>query len=195
MPDYPSPAAKRRRIVQNIVTVLSLILSVVLIIVLATAEPDSSVYQRGFDSGHASGYVEGKNDGVLPAYQRGYAAGETAGKESGYINGRNKGYWEGKQYMQQYIDELQEELRDYRLAAREAESGRNLAAEYLTRHSESSSSQPTSPTSASYIANMSTGKFHRSTCSYLPDTGNRAYFYSAEAARAAGYSPCGHCNP
>lgn len=175
MPDYPSPAAKRRRIVQNIVTALSLILSVVLIIVLATAEPDSSVYQRGFDSGHASGYA--------------------AGKESGYINGRNKGYWEGKQYMQQYIDELQEELRDYRLAEREAESGRNLATEYLTRHSEPSSSQPTSPTSASYIANMSTGKFHRSTCSYLPDVGNRAYFYSAEAARAAGYSPCGHCNP
>lgn len=115
MPDYPSPAAKRRRIVQNIVTALSLILSVVLIIVLATAEPDSSVYQRGFDSGHASGYVEGKNDEATPAYNRGYAAG----KESGYINGRNKGYWEGKQYMQQYIDELQEELRDYRLAARE----------------------------------------------------------------------------
>lgn len=191
MPDYPSPAAKRRRIVQNIVTALSLILSVVLIIVLATAEPDSSVYQRGYDSGHATGYVEGGNDAIGPAYDRGYAAG----KESGYINGRNKGYWEGKQYMQQYIDELQDELRDYRLAAREAESGRNLATEYLTRHSEPSSSQPTSPTSASYIANMSTGKFHRSTCSYLPDTGNRAYFYSAEAARAAGYSPCGHCNP
>lgn len=183
--------SKRTRIVHSIVTTLSLILSVVLIIVLATAEPDSSVYQRGFDSGHASGYVEGKNDEATPAYNRGYAAG----KESGYINGRNKGYWEGKQYMQQYIDELQEELRDYRLAERGTESGRIIGKEYLARHSEPSSSQPTSPTSASYIANMSTGKFHRSTCSYLPDTGNRAYFYSAEAARAAGYSPCGHCNP
>ena len=191
MPDYPSPAAKRRRIVQNSVTAFSLILSVVLIIVLSTAEPDSSVYQRGFDSGHASGYVEGKNDEATPAYNRGYAAG----KESGYINGRNKGYWEGKQYMQQYIDELQEELRDYRLAERGAESGRDVLAEYFARKDEAASSQPTSPTSASYIANMSTGKFHRSTCSYLPDVGNRAYFYSAEAARAAGYSPCGHCNP
>lgn len=191
MPDYPSPAAKRRRIVQNIVTALSLILSVVLIIVLATAEPNSSVYQRGFDSGHASGYVEGGNDAIGPAYDRGYAAG----KESGYINGRNKGYWEGKQYMQQYIDELQEELRDYRLAERGTESGRIIGKEYLARQSELASSQPTSPTSASYIANTATGKFHRSTCSYLPEEQNRAYYSSAEEARAAGYSPCGHCHP
>lgn len=184
MPDYPSPAAKRRRIVQNIVTALSLILSVVLIIVLAAAEPDSSVYQRGFDSGHASGYVEGKNDEATPAYNRGYAAG----KESGYINGRNKGYWEGKQYMQQYIDELQEELRDYRLAERGAESGRDAMAEWLA-------ARASEPTGTSYIANTSTGKFHRSTCSYLPEEQNRAYYSSAEEARAAGYSPCGHCNP
>ena len=109
------------------------------------------------------------------------------------INASNYRYWQAP--MQQYIDELQEELRDYRLAERGTESGRIIGKEYLARQSELASSQPTSPTSASYIANMSTGKFHRSTCSYLPDVGNRAYFYSAEAARAAGYSPCGHCNP
>lgn len=184
MPDYPSPAAKRRRIVQNIVTALSLILSVVLIIVLATAEPDSSVYQRGFDSGHASGYVEGKNDEATPAYNRGYAAG----KESGYINGRNKGYWEGKQYMQPRINELEKELSAYRVAERQPETGRDAMAEWLA-------ARASEPTSTSYIANTATGKFHRSTCSYLPEEQNRAYYSSSEEARAAGYSPCGHCHP
>jgi hypothetical protein len=188
MPDYPSPAAKRRRIVQNIVTALSLILSVVLIIVLATAEPDSSVYQRGYDSGHATGYVEGGNDAIGPAYDRGYAAGKAKGKDIGYSAGRNKGYLEGKQYMQPRINELEKELSAYRVAERQPETGRDAMAEWLA-------ARASEPTSTSYIANTSTGKFHRSTCSYLPDVGNRAYFYSAEAARAAGYSPCGHCNP
>lgn len=188
MPDYPSPAAKRRRIVQNIATALSLILSVVLIIVLATAEPDSSVYQRGFDSGHASGYVEGKNDEATPAYNRGYAAGKAKGKDIGYSAGRNKGYLEGKQYMQPRINELEKELSAYRVAERQPETGRDAMAEWLA-------ARASEPTSTSYIANTATGKFHRSTCSYLPEEQNRAYYSSAEEARAAGYSPCGHCHP
>lgn len=160
MPDYPSPAAKRRRIVQNIVTALSLILSVVLIIVLATAEPDSSVYQRGYDSGHATGYVEGGNDAIGPAYDRGYAAGEASAKRE----------------------------------ARRAANTESLVSSDRSRGSTSSHSS-SEPTGTSYIANTSTGKFHRSTCSYLPEEQNRAYYSSAEEARAAGYSPCGHCHP
>ena len=152
--------SKRTRIVQNIVTALSLILSVVLIIVLATAEPDSSVYQRGYDSGHATGYVEGGNDAIGPAYDRGYAAGEASAKRE----------------------------------ARRASNTESLVSSDRSRGSTSSHSS-SEPTGTSYIANTSTGKFHRSTCSYLPEEQNRAYYSSAEEARAAGYSPCGHCNP
>lgn len=184
-----SVPSKRTRIAHSIVTALSLILSVVLIIVLATAEPDSSVYQRGFDSGHASGYTDGKNAGYASALSR---------HSDDYEKGRKAGYIEGKRYMQSRIDDLEADLRSYQRALKAAETGQTVTDEYLAHYSSfphTQSTSPTSPTSASYIANMSTGKFHRSTCSYLPDTGNRAYFYSAEAARAAGYTPCGHCNP
>lgn len=179
MSDYPSPVPKRRRIVQNIVTALSLILSVVLIIVLATAEPDSSVYQRGFDSGHASGYVDGKNEGAAPAYKRGYDAGETAGRKSGRTAGYNSGYVDGMRYMQDQVDELERQLRGYKKKL----TGQDAVEEWLEINS------------ASYIGNSETGKFHRLDCSYLPENWNRVYFETADEARAAGYSPCGHCNP
>lgn len=171
--------SKRTRIVHSIVTTLSLILSVVLIIVLATAEPDSSVYQRGFDSGHASGYVEGKNEGAAPAYKRGYDAGETAGRKSGRTAGYNSGYVDGMRYMQDQVDELERQLRGYKKKL----TGQDAVEEWLEINS------------ASYIGNSETGKFHRLDCSYLPENWNRVYFETADEARAAGYSPCGHCNP
>lgn len=60
----------------------------------------------------------------------------------------------------------------------------------------SSAPRDTSPSpGAAYIGNTSSNKFHRPTCSYLPDQANRTLFSSREAALSAGYSPCGHCNP
>ena len=43
-------------------------------------------------------------------------------------------------------------------------------------------------TSATYIANATTKVYHVSTCSYLPNSGNREYITST-----SGYTPCGHC--
>ena len=49
--------------------------------------------------------------------------------------------------------------------------------------------------SDSYIGNRSSHKFHRSTCSYLPNPENQIIFDSASDALAAGYKPCKKCNP
>lgn len=51
------------------------------------------------------------------------------------------------------------------------------------------------PIALSYIGNKKTKKFHKSTCSYLPDKSNQITFDSREEAIAAGYDPCGHCHP
>ena len=48
---------------------------------------------------------------------------------------------------------------------------------------------------AAYIGNINSKKYHLSSCGGLPDEGNRVYFTTAEAAEAAGYSPCGNCHP
>lgn len=61
-----------------------------------------------------------------------------------------------------------------------------------------SNSNPNSSSTAytgNYIGNISTLKFHKDTCSYLPDTANRITFTTRQGAVDAGYSVCGHCNP
>lgn len=65
-------------------------------------------------------------------------------------------------------------------------------------HSEPVSDGPDRPegyVSNYYVGNKKSHKFHRTTCSYLPDEENRRKFKSREAAVSAGYEPCGHCNP
>lgn len=59
----------------------------------------------------------------------------------------------------------------------------------------SSVSPPEPQSSGKYIGNRNTKKFHRSSCSYLPDPENRTYFSTAVDARDAGYDPCKKCNP
>lgn len=55
---------------------------------------------------------------------------------------------------------------------------------------------PTETTkTGAYIGNINSLKFHRETCSNLPAEHNRVYFESRSDAVAAGYSPCGLCNP
>lgn len=59
----------------------------------------------------------------------------------------------------------------------------------------SGSSRPDGYISDDYIGNRNSHKFHRSSCSYLPDESNQVIFKSRESAIKAGYSPCGRCNP
>lgn len=59
----------------------------------------------------------------------------------------------------------------------------------------SGSSRPDPYISDSYIGNRSSHKFHRSTCSFLPNPENQVIFDSASDALAAGYDPCKKCNP
>lgn len=51
------------------------------------------------------------------------------------------------------------------------------------------------PEEAKYIGNINSKKYHLPSCSGLPEEKNRIYFMSVEKAEAAGYDPCGRCNP
>ncbi len=46
-----------------------------------------------------------------------------------------------------------------------------------------------------YIGNVSSHKYHKSTCSSLPTEQNRIYFITKEEAESKDYSPCGICKP
>ena len=49
--------------------------------------------------------------------------------------------------------------------------------------------------SYAYIGNVNSKKYHEPDCSSLPEENNRIYFLSKEEAEAAGYTPCGRCDP
>ena len=51
------------------------------------------------------------------------------------------------------------------------------------------------PAEGQSIGNINTKKFHRPTCSYLPEPQNRIYFKTRGEAVAAGYVPCKKCKP
>lgn len=53
----------------------------------------------------------------------------------------------------------------------------------------------TPPAGGTYIGNVNSYKFHRTSCHTLPKESNRIYFNSREEAIAAGYVPCKNCNP
>lgn len=57
------------------------------------------------------------------------------------------------------------------------------------------SGQESHDSSGTYIGNINSLKFHRTSCSSLPKESNRVYFDSRSAAVAAGYVPCKRCNP
>ena len=46
-----------------------------------------------------------------------------------------------------------------------------------------------------YIGNLNSHVFHRPDCSGLPEEQNQVAFSSREEAVAAGYTPCGRCDP
>jgi len=58
-----------------------------------------------------------------------------------------------------------------------------------------STTTSTNTSSTTYIGNVNTFKFHKTTCGSLPDPINRTYFSSRAAAVSAGYIPCGICKP
>ncbi len=51
------------------------------------------------------------------------------------------------------------------------------------------------PEEAKYIGNVNSKKYHKPSCSGLPQEDNRSYFMTKEAAEKAGYDPCGNCRP
>lgn len=55
--------------------------------------------------------------------------------------------------------------------------------------------RPDGYVSDSYIGNKKSHKFHRSSCSYLPNFENQVIFESRESAVSAGYEPCKRCDP
>ncbi len=62
---------------------------------------------------------------------------------------------------------------------------------------ETAATNPTVPpeTDAAYIGNTRSHKFHRPDCASLPEEQNRTYFADRASAVAAGYEPCGRCEP
>lgn len=56
------------------------------------------------------------------------------------------------------------------------------------------SGQESYDSSGTYIGNINSLKFHRTSCSSLPKESNRVYFDSRSAAVNAGYVPCQRCN-
>ena len=55
--------------------------------------------------------------------------------------------------------------------------------------------QSTAVSEYACIGNLNSKKYHRLTCSSLPNEENRIYFTSAEEADEKGYTPCGICKP
>jgi len=54
---------------------------------------------------------------------------------------------------------------------------------------------PTPGSGGEYIGNKNSHKFHKPSCSSLPNEENRVYFATREEAIGKGYEPCKKCNP
>lgn len=128
-------------------------------------------YDLGVSNGFNAGYDFG--------YDKGYEAGESDGYSDGYEEGYDAGYAEGEDYGYD---------RGY-------DSGYDTGSALGSRSDESNYLAPSTSVSGSYIGNVNTGKFHRSSCGYLPYPENQVSFDSREDAIYAGYDPCQRCNP
>lgn len=74
-------------------------------------------------------------------------------------------------------------------------SGSSTGKNNTAKKDTSSTSKPEAQTKAAYIGNKNTKKFHRTTCSSLPEKQNQVEFKTRKEALNAGYDPCGRCNP
>lgn len=134
-------------------------------------------FYLGKPSWYDSGYQAGKQEVEESAYASGYEDGKRAGAEAGSYSA---GYGDGKS-----IGEEQGYSRGY--AAGQRASASSFSADTGTGAARQSA------IASGYIGNINTGKFHTSSCSYLPNQENQIVFSSYDEAVAAGYSPCGHC--
>lgn len=134
-------------------------------------------FYLGKPSWYDSGYQAGKQEVEESAYASGYEDGKRAGAEAGSYSA---GYGDGKA-----IGEEQGYSRGY--AAGQRASASSFSAGTGTGAARQSA------IASGYIGNIGTGKFHTSSCSYLPNQENQIVFSSYDEAVAAGYSPCGHC--
>lgn len=75
------------------------------------------------------------------------------------------------------------------------ETQKQANAEQLNPTVADGSGQESQDTSGTYIGNINSLKFHRTSCCSLPKESNRVYFDSRSAAVDAGYVPCKRCNP
>lgn len=147
----------------------------------------------GYDAGQKAGYNDGKSDGYYAGKTDGYESGQqtgyNSGKQDGYSSGYSDGYEEGKDdgYNDGYVD-------GYSDAGKRSSGSGSSSDSGSSSHSGTGSSRDT-PIANTFIGNKNSKKFHRSTCSYLPDQVNQVTFSSREDALTAGYTPCGHCNP
>ena len=126
-------------------------------------------FNSGKKSGYDSGYQDGNEEGLTAGYDSGYDEGEIAGERQGLSRGRSEGYRDG------YSD------------------GQRVAAVPSIRSGTGTGSSRQSAIAPGYIGNASTGKFHLSSCSYLPNQENQVVLSSYDAAIAAGYTPCNYC--
>lgn len=138
---------------------------------------DASLYADGYAAGLAD--QEKKDAGLYDAaHADGYQSGYAAGKDEGYNAGYHKGYWEG------YAD-----------AGERSDPGTGDSHGSRSVGGQSDGGPREDPVADTYIGNKTSKKFHLPTCSYLPDKDNQVTFDSRDEAIAAGYKPCGHCNP
>lgn len=66
---------------------------------------------------------------------------------------------------------------------------------YSASAAASSASSASDSAEYSYIGNRNSHKFHRTTCSTLPNPENRVYFSTRDEAINQGYDACKRCNP
>lgn len=80
-------------------------------------------------------------------------------------------------------------------AGREVNIGERPQGDSRTASAAVGSERPGGYESNDYVGNKKSHKFHKTTCSYLPDSQNQRRFKSRDSAIAAGYEPCEKCNP
>jgi hypothetical protein len=130
-------------------------------------------YSRGYEAGKIDGYESGKTDGEKTGYESGVKAGEKTGYDSGYRDG----------------------LATYAYTAGTDPFAGNRSTSGSSGSATGTGTPRDDPIADAYIGNKNSKKFHKPTCSYLPDQKNQVTFDTREEAIAAGYDPCGHCKP
>lgn len=155
-------------------------------------------YQQGKSEGYSSGKADGYSSGYEKGREEGFSSGESEGYSSGFEQGKSEGYSAGKSdgYSAGYDAGKEEGYSSgYKAGKRARSSSSGSGSSGSGSGSGSSGSTRDTPIANTYIGNKNSKKFHRPTCSYLPNQENQVTFSSRNEAIAAGYEPCKRCNP